>query len=258
MVADVSYTRRLVAPPASLIPTSSQLDCRLLALRRLTQKDLMKVNDSLRRLLADADFVSRFYDPLTKYLSKECKMPSLLARSASELEAVERIVKQKEEIRFSSVEDLKDTACSLHQRMMPDGGLIRQNDVATISDDYGQVVRYPSACYIDEGFEDLAEILENLGPHAHVAKAITLLVNFQALHPFADGNGRVARALFNMMLHNSQKSTCYLPIYEVSQLSGGFALLSLRRAQVSNIWGPFVEFLSACADAVIRLQSEQS
>lgn len=86
-------------------------------------------------------------------------------------------------------------------------------------------------------------LLDEQAPLIYRAAVVYILV--AAAHPFRDGNGRLARALFNaILIHGGMDANAYIPLKRISRLSRGGMALHMRRAQLKNDWLPMLAGLS--------------
>lgn len=124
----------------------------------------------------------------------------------------------------------------------------RTTEVRTASDKRGNYVKYPRPCYI---FPRLQCIHSFILAHCDAEPGLAAVVTMAALtnlHPFVDGNGRVARILFNWLMNLKREENIYLPIYEISAFSYGGYLIRLRQAHYHSNWEPLFRLLLACAN----------
>ena len=75
------------------------------------------------------------------------------------------------------------------------------------------------------------------------------------VHPFGDGNGRVARVVFNWMMLERARRFAYLPLSELAALSDGGFLLRLREAQYFGRWNGLVQFIHLAASRLFGSES---
>jgi hypothetical protein len=72
-----------------------------------------------------------------------------------------------------------------------------------------------------------------------IMRATLAHVVFVGAHPFVDGNGRIARILFNAVLINAGLSPAsYIPLKELYAVSRGSMSVHCRRALVQRDWTP--------------------
>jgi hypothetical protein len=133
------------------------------------------------------------------------------------------------------------------QAMMVGGeGGFRSGDIATAADRTGASVRYPEPRAIGAGLRSIHEFWNS---HVHSEPALAGVMAMAALlnlHPFMDGNGRVARVIFNWTLNGGRQDRVYLPLHEIAALSRCGYLIRLRQAQYHANWAPLLNFISMC------------
>lgn len=94
-------------------------------------------------------------------------------------------------------------------------------DPISVGNDIGTVTTYipPKKKFLDKGLDDLIAFANDTDPENFVhpiIKAIMLHFWIGFLHPFCDGNGRIARALFYwLLLKNNYWLATYIPISTV-------------------------------------------
>lgn len=124
----------------------------------------------------------------------------------------------------------------------------RISSVSTVRDRNDNCVVYPSPDYI---LHQLSVIYNHWKRYRAIAPGFAAVVAMAALtnlHPFTDGNGRVARIVFNWTLNQNRAQPVYLPIYELSALSRCGYLVRLRQAQYHSKWVPLFQFLLLCSE----------
>lgn len=97
---------------------------------------------------------------------------------------------------------------------------------------------------------DLLDWLENTNEHPLVASCI-FHYEFEFIHPFADGNGRMGRLWQTLILRNWKPLLAYLPVETVfrDRQEDYYQVLAVADSQADAT--PFVEFmLGALRDAV--------
>jgi hypothetical protein len=93
----------------------------------------------------------------------------------------------------------------------------------------------------------IAQIHQFLARYIDVQPAFAAIVAYASisnLHPFADGNGRVARMLYNALIRSAFPQAFYFPIYEVSALSRMGMVIRLRQADYQASWLPLISLFS--------------
>lgn len=129
-------------------------------------------------------------------------------------------------------------------RDLTGAGDFRLTRAQTAADRTGRYVRYPPSQTIAARFNELGELLAIPGHRPASFDAVVALVAINNLHPFADGNGRVARVFFNALLQRRRPApSFYLPLHILASLSRGGYVLRLRLAEIRGQWLPLIEFL---------------
>ena len=102
----------------------------------------------------------------------------------------------------------------------------------------------------------LARIHQFLVQYLDTQPAFTAIVAYASisnLHPFPDGNGRVARMLYNLLIRSAFPQAFYLPIYEISALSRMGLIIRLRQADYHGAWLPLISLFSIVVDEFSRI-----
>lgn len=85
-------------------------------------------------------------------------------------------------------------------------------------------------------------------------RAILTFFTIVHYHPYADGNGRIARTMFNLILRRAGLcDSQYLPLFDIMHSSKGEYELALRHAELFGSWKPLVKFM-ASAFEIARAQ----
>jgi hypothetical protein len=184
--------------------------------------------------------------PFLEKLSFEVTHP---ARSQLELRALLSLSPETPSVVISrGIDYFKDFLFSLASSA--DGpGSFRTFAVSTIPDRAGNKVIYPSASLIEGQISKLFDFLSVTYERSPSLCAGVLLAGICNIHPFKDANGRISRMLYNWLMSEISPNTFYLPIYEISALSGGGFLIRLRQAHYHNNWTPLISFLEYVTDA---------
>jgi Fic family protein len=102
----------------------------------------------------------------------------------------------------------------------------------------------PPAAYIEECMAALERFMhDEKSPYPTLVKAALAHVQFETIHPFLDGNGRVGRLLMAFMLHHGKvlsNPLLYLSLYFKQNRSEYYRLLDLVRAE--GDWETWLDF----------------
>lgn len=108
------------------------------------------------------------------------------------------------------------------------------------------VLVYPHHRNIDTRLSSLARGFASSSA-TPLLRAVFAYVYFLNVHPLSNGNGRVARVMFNALLHaEGMNSHAYVPIRDFLDLSTGGYKVKMRRAVLFAEWDSIIEFMCAC------------
>ncbi len=97
---------------------------------------------------------------------------------------------------------------------------------------------------VEQCMADLERFLHDEdGPYSAIIKAALAHVQFETIHPFLDGNGRIGRLLIAFVLHNGdvlEKPLLYLSLYFKQHRTEYYRLLDLVRAEGN--WEAWLDF----------------
>lgn len=119
---------------------------------------------------------------------------------------------------------------------------LRTSDVGTEPDARGVSLRYPRHALIHDQLLRFQEWLIRYMDCSDACAIISfnVIVN---IHPFSDGNGRIARLLFHILSRHMSHNQFTIPLYELSIISRGGLIVRQRIAQYENNWKPLLTFL---------------
>jgi len=135
---------------------------------------------------------------------------------------------------------------------------IRTATINTRPDRLGNCVRYPAPELIRPSLVRLYKYWQERVLPLPACVAVVMLAALANIHPFYDGNGRVARIFFNYVLNSltpSRLEPIYLPIYEIAAFSNCGFLIRLRQAQYFGEWEPLFMFLVISAETLFSVKS---
>lgn len=227
----------------------------LSTIRELRLWDKCILGDIHNRLYKMAQLYNSLFaslrDPLSEYMPEGLRKPLLTNRSESESILVEQ---NGYNVRAAvrGVEGFSELLLHLARRLDSGHDSFRQKDAVTEASN-SRIV-YPSSEIIIKSIQLLAiQVDRNIDSDPLVC-AIYTMVSIWSIHPFADGNGRLGRVLFNSIIRQTGISGCYIPLYELSLVSDAGGLLATRRAQQQNDWDPIVRYLAAGVSLCLSLQ----
>ena len=126
-------------------------------------------------------------------------------------------------------------------------GEFRATRAQTAADRTGRYIRYPPSCEIAGRLLELGELFASKADRPAAFDAVVALVAISNLHPFVDGNGRVARVCFNGLLQRRAPSppSIYIPLHAMAVLSRGGFIVRIRLAEIRGDWLPLLDHLAA-------------
>lgn len=138
----------------------------------------------------------------------------------------------------------------IHNSLREDRRGFRRLPIGTQIDAHGDTRIYPPASRIEHQLSRLYRYLHYAEEPA-ILKATVSFIAIVTAHPFYDGNGRVARIIFNAMIRSlSDVMFLYIPIKTLEILSGPGLILKIRRAQLFGHWAPIINFFCNSAELV--------
>jgi hypothetical protein len=131
----------------------------------------------------------------------------------------------------------------------------RRGEVETMRDQSGSFVRFVPESHVPAALEQLRTFVCGYSQRNPAMVAAVLLNGICQIHPFADGNGRVSRVIFNWFMAKSSGVVRYLPLYEIARASSGSFIVKLNRARFQKDWTPLLRYLVGCARLANKLQA---
>lgn len=114
-----------------------------------------------------------------------------------------------------------------------------------LKSDKKKEIELPLAKYIPVRLAEIGKILSVAPSVSPLMRAIWVYVLFLNLHPLCDGNGRLARILFNCELyHHGAPADAYIPISLVMAGARGGYEIRLRQAEIFGQWDPIINFFA--------------
>lgn len=110
---------------------------------------------------------------------------------------------------------------------------------------HGRYVEYPDHQEIESQLVTLWSVLIDQSLPG-VFRAIVAYVAIVGIHPLLDGNGRLSRTLFNLILFSEGLATdAYVPLKEAYNLSLGAISIQTKRALIKNDWNGISKTIAA-------------
>lgn len=146
--------------------------------------------------------------------------------------------------------DLWDLAVH-YSRDIDQGGLRRCNEAAQLQPwADGIRVQFPPIASSRRQITELRAFMadDTIPPIIGATVVLAALLN---MHPFKDGNGRVARMMFNVVCWRAgMPDTLYLPLKEMFLLSKGGFEIRLRQLEINNDWNGLLDYICNVINAL--------
>lgn len=117
---------------------------------------------------------------------------------------------------------------------------IRDKDIRSVPDKNGDYTVFSAVDNVAENLENIRIFIKQNLRDAPLLTAIIANVMFTHCHPLADGNGRTARVLFNLILNRSHEN--FFPLTEICHLARSGYILSVREAFFYSEWDAIINF----------------
>lgn len=124
---------------------------------------------------------------------------------------------------------------------------LRDRAVGSLPDRYGNRVTYCAPGEVRKGLA-LADRLLQGGPSDNVLRAVLLYALICQLHPYMDGNGRLARTLCSLYLAGPGSEPVPLLIGPLMKISQGGLLIALREFHYHGNAGSLFRYFSIIAE----------
>ena len=201
-----------------------------------------------RHRISFPEMYTRLSDPLSYCLGPAIRQPTGLNRSTSEHRAREALLRSFGPIRPVSADRLTTLIFQTQIALESPCAGFRDRPSTSVPDDAGYFVDFEDPQAFGNHLESISQNLEVLLLDSAAAAATYAMVAIVALHPAWDGNGRLSRTIFNLILAEQYGWRGYLPIYELGSHSDGGWILALRRVQHEGDWSHMFRYLTCAAE----------
>lgn len=120
-------------------------------------------------------------------------------------------------------------------RDITEGFIKELHALLTIS---GKIHKYTDPIHVKDEMEELIKWLNKQQKLSTIEKACAFHYRFVAIHPFDDGNGRMARLLMNLILIKAKYPPCI-----IKQVNRRKYLETLENIDLKKDYQPFIEFI---------------
>lgn len=198
----------------------------------------------------DGDPLCELRDELSDYVKDRQRDVLILNKSVVESRVAQCISLTSNE----AFETLHSTVIKIGRVIHRREHVQRRHPTTSIADPQGNKVVYCEHEEIEAHIQRISISSLELRHRSPVLAAIYVMVAISAVHPIRDGNGRLGRILFNMVMQ-ADYGAPYIPLYELGQRSDGGWLLALRRAQIQNDWDCISSYIVNAVKITAQLQA---
>jgi hypothetical protein len=133
---------------------------------------------------------------------------------------------------------------ALSETLLGRKGVLRRGPLVLRSSDDSAFIELPGIEALGAQLDALGKLLAGSSAGSRFVRACVAYVGLLNAHPFEDGNGRVARVVFNLELRRlGMPNDAYVPLYAAMCQSRGGYEIRLRQAELHGEWDPLVRYL---------------
>lgn len=172
-------------------------------------------------------------------------------KDIAEVQNAFEIYERLDELDPYSVDDLLAAHRLLTRGLVEESGMFRTRPVG-IADQHGNIVHFGTLPqYVPELVMNLLEWTKSTDVHMLIRSSV-FHYEFELIHPFADGNGRIGRLWHTLLLSKWNPAFAWLPVESVihDNQQGYYQAINISNAQGNST--VFIEFmLSVIRTAVV-------
>ena len=151
-----------------------------------------------------------------------------------------------------SVDDLLKAHAVMTKDLVEESGCFRSGPVGVV-DKHGNVLHFGTLpAYVPNLVYELFDWVQNSNVHMLI-KSCVFHYEFELIHPFADGNGRIGRLWHTLLLSNWKPFFAWLPVESIIHDRQDEYYKAINKSNAEGESTVFIEFmLSAIKDALIE------
>lgn len=151
-----------------------------------------------------------------------------------------------------SVDDLLKAHAVMTKDLVEESGCFRSGPVGVV-DKHGNVLHFGTLpAYVPNLVYELFDWVQNSNIHMLV-KSCVFHYEFELIHPFADGNGRIGRLWHTLLLSNWKPLFAWLPVESIIHDRQDEYYRAINKSNAEGESTVFIEFmLSAIKDALVE------
>ena len=151
-----------------------------------------------------------------------------------------------------SVDDLLKAHAVMTKDLVEESGCFRSGPVGVV-DKHGNVLHFGTLpAYVPNLVYELFDWVQNSNIHMLI-KSCVFHYEFELIHPFADGNGRIGRLWHTLLLSNWKPLFAWLPVESIIHDRQDEYYRAINKSNAEGESTVFIEFmLSAIKDALVE------
>lgn len=156
-----------------------------------------------------------------------------------------------------SVDDLLKAHGVMTRGLVEESGCFRTKPVGVVDSTSGEVIHVGTLpAYVPEAVENLLQWLKNDDTHL-IIKSCVFHFEFESIHPFLDGNGRVGRLWQTLILSKVDPIFAYLPIESMIYKKQNEYYRAINKSDYAGESTEFIIFmLETIKDALIEATAQ--
>ena len=160
-----------------------------------------------------------------------------------------------------SIDDLLLAHRTMMQGLVHEAGEFRSRPVGVV-DSQGNILHFGTLPqYVPSLIEDLMQWTET-SPFPLLIKSCVFHYEFEVIHPFADGNGRIGRLWHTLLLSKWNPLFAWLPVESIIHDHQAEYYAAINQSNINGEGTPFIEFMldiikKALTEAIIEQPAEK-
>jgi hypothetical protein len=198
-----------------------------------------------------------FHDELSDHLRVDGPQTSdgLLEKLTVEFRAYCRLVDRDTPFWRGNGDEFADSLLRIHGRLGGGANSFRSHAVVIHPDGRGNSILFPHHTEVHSLLQRLSAFLRDHSQRHPALCAMTAYAAIIHAHPFADGNGRTARTVYNLLLARETGTRHFVPIHLIASRAQASVLIKLRRALYGGDWTGLQAFFADATRLSHRLQA---
>lgn len=240
----------------NLVGEISELVGRISKTSRLSQSPQLRRNNRIRTIHSSLAIEqnSLTLDQVTAVIAgKRVLAPQ---REIAEVKNAFEIYEQIESLNPYSLDDLLMAHGKMMKGLREDAGEFRSRPVGVV-DTEGRVLHVGTLpAYVPQLVAELLEWVE-LDETNYLIKSCVFHYEFELIHPFSDGNGRIGRLWHTLLLSKWNPMFAWLPVESIIHDRQDSYYQAINKSNIEVDSTPFIEYmLSAIKSALIEVNNE--